>query len=52
MTHTNGSSGYIPDDAAYDQVSYEIITTRVKRGCAEDGIVNGFRQMMASALSQ
>ncbi|MGH9371140.1 MAG: neutral/alkaline non-lysosomal ceramidase N-terminal domain-containing protein, partial [Vicinamibacterales bacterium] len=32
VTHANGSSGYLPDDAAYDQVSYEIITTRVKRG--------------------
>src|SRR5437899_6155373 len=24
VTHANGSSGYIPDDAAFDQVSYEI----------------------------
>ena len=46
VTHTNGSSGYLPDDAAYDQVSYEIITTRVKRGCAEDSIVNGFVELM------
>jgi neutral ceramidase len=46
VTHGNGSSGYIPDDAAYDQVSYEITTTRVKRGCAEDAIVNGFLEMM------
>lgn len=48
VTHTNGSSGYLPDDAAYDQVSYEIVTTRVKRGCAEDSIVNGFLEMMAT----
>lgn len=48
VTHCNGSSGYLPDDAAYDQVSYEIITTHVKRGCAEDAIVNGFTDMMAS----
>ena len=48
VTHCNGSSGYLPDDAAYDQVSYEIITTHVKRGCAEDAIVNGFVEMMAS----
>jgi hypothetical protein len=33
-------------------VSYEIITTRVKRGCAEDGIVNGVREMMAGVLSR
>lgn len=46
VTHCNGSSGYLPDDAAYDQVSYEIVATRVKRGCAENAIVNGFLEMM------
>jgi hypothetical protein len=47
ITHCNGSSGYLPDDAAYDQVSYEILTTLVKRGCAEDAIVNGLVAMMS-----
>jgi neutral ceramidase len=47
VTHCNGSSGYLPDDAAYDQVSYEIQTTRVKRGCAEDAIVNGLVAMLS-----
>ena len=46
VTHCNGSSGYIPDDAAYEQVSYEITATRLKRGCAEDAMVNGFVEMM------
>jgi hypothetical protein len=46
VTHCNGSSGYLPDDAAYDQVSYEIVATRVKRGCAEGAIVNGLVEMM------
>jgi len=46
VTHANGSSGYIPDDAAYDQVSYEITTTHLKRGCAEGAIVNGFMDLM------
>ena len=50
VTHCNGSSGYLPDDAAYDQVSYEIIATRVKRGCAEQAIVDGFVQMMHEVL--
>jgi hypothetical protein len=42
VTHANGSSGYIPDDAAYEQVSYEIESSRLKPGCAEKAIVNGF----------
>jgi hypothetical protein len=46
VTHANGSSGYIPDDAAYEQVSYEITATRLKPGCAEGAIVNGFLDMM------
>jgi hypothetical protein len=41
------AGGYLADDAAYDQVSYEITATRVKRGCAEDAIVNGFLEMMS-----
>lgn len=46
VTHANGSSGYIPNDAAYDQASYEITTTHLKRGCAENAIVSGFLDMM------
>ncbi|HEV2246408.1 MAG TPA: neutral/alkaline non-lysosomal ceramidase N-terminal domain-containing protein [Terriglobia bacterium] len=46
ITHANGLSGYIPNDAAYNQVSYEITTTHLKPGCAETGIVNGLVEMM------
>jgi hypothetical protein len=46
VTHANGSSGYIPNDAAFDQVSYEITTSRLKPGCAENAIVNGFLNLM------
>ncbi len=47
VTHCNGSSGYLPDDSAYDQVSYEITASRVKRGCAENMIVNTLLEMMS-----
>jgi hypothetical protein len=46
VTHCNGSSGYLPDDAAYQEISYEITTSRVKKGCAENAIVNGLVEMM------
>jgi hypothetical protein len=46
VAHANGSSGYIPDDAAYERISYEIVTTRLKPGCAEDAIVRGLTEMM------
>jgi hypothetical protein len=45
ITHCNGSSGYIPDDAAYGQVSYEIQVTRLQPGCAEHAIVTGLGAM-------
>ena len=46
ITHCNGSSGYLPDDAAYGQLSYEIQTARVKPGCAQAAIVNGLLKMI------
>lgn len=46
VTHANGSSGYIPDDAAYEQVSYEITASRLKPGCAESAIVKGLLGLM------
>jgi neutral ceramidase len=46
VTHTNGSSGYIPDDAAFEQISYEITTSHLKSGCAENAIVNGFLHLI------
>jgi len=49
LTHTNGSSGYIPNDTAFEPVSYEVTASRLKPGCAEDAIVNGFLDLMHRA---
>jgi hypothetical protein len=51
-TNCNGYSSYIPDDAAYDEVSYEIVSASVKRGCAENAIVNGLLGMIDKAAAQ
>jgi hypothetical protein len=45
ITHCNGSSGYLPDDEAYKQVSYEIYSAKVKLGCAENEIVRGLPEL-------
>jgi neutral ceramidase len=47
VTHANGSSGYIPDDTGFEPVSYEVTASRLKPGCAESAIVNGFLDLMA-----
>ena len=46
VTHANGASGYIPNDAGFEQISYEVTTSRLKPGCAENAIVNGFLDLM------
>jgi hypothetical protein len=46
LTNTNGSSGYIPDETAFEHVSYEITTSHLKPGCAESEIINGLVDMM------
>jgi neutral ceramidase len=46
VTHANGSSGYIPNDAAFAQVSYEITASHLKPGCADNGITTAFAKMM------
>jgi neutral ceramidase len=48
VTHTNGSSGYIPSDEEFEPVSYEVTASRLKPGCAEGAIVNGFLELIGS----
>src|SRR3546814_18519868 len=42
-TLTNGSagSGYIPNEAAFGYNTFEVVSSRLKPGCAEDSIVIG-----------
>jgi neutral ceramidase len=46
ITHANGSSGYIPDDTGFEQIGYEVTTSHLKPGCAENAIVNGIMELM------
>jgi hypothetical protein len=46
VTHANGSSGYIPSDDAFGQIGYEVTTSHLKPGCAENAIVNGFLDLL------
>jgi neutral ceramidase len=42
-TLTNGGarSGYIPDDESFGKYTFEVLSSRLKPGCAESAIVNG-----------
>ena len=50
-TLTNGAarSGYIPDDASYGKYTFEVLSSRLKPGCAESSIVNGVLELIDSA---
>jgi hypothetical protein len=49
-TLTNGSarSGYIPNDEAFGIYTFEVLSSRLKPGCAESAIVNGILDLMES----
>jgi hypothetical protein len=51
-TAANGfsSAGYIPDDASYGHETFEVLSSRLKPGCAESAIVNGIIDMMPRIL--
>lgn len=42
-------SGYIPDDASYGKYTFEVLSSRLKPGCAESSIVNGLLDLIDSA---
>jgi len=48
VTLANGGSntGYIPSDIAYGYQTFEVLSSRIKPGYAESGIVNGFLDLM------
>jgi neutral ceramidase len=50
-TLTNGSarSGYIPDDESYGKYTFEVLSSRLKPGCAETAIVKGILGLIDDA---
>jgi hypothetical protein len=51
VTNANGGSGYIPNDEAYEKISYEILATRVKPG-AESAVVVNLLGMLRAASAR
>ena len=50
-TLTNGTarSGYIPDDESYGKYTFEVLSSRLKPGCAETAIVQGILGLIDDA---
>ena len=41
-------SGYIPDDASFSHLTFQVLASHLKVGCAEDSISNGLSEMVTS----
>jgi hypothetical protein len=50
VTIANGrsNSGYIPDDASFGAYSFQVLSSRLKPGCAEGAITGGFLDLIQS----
>ena len=49
ITHSGPSVGYIPDDASYPKVTFEVTSTRLKPGCSENAIVEGLVKLLSKS---
>jgi neutral ceramidase len=49
VTLANGraNSGYIPNDSAFGSYTFQVLGSRLKPGCAEDGIADGLAEMVS-----
>jgi len=49
VTLANGraNSGYIPNDAAFGAYTFQVLGSRLKPGCAEQGIANGLTDLVS-----
>lgn len=52
LTDGNAGSGYIPNDESFSHNTFEVLSSRLKPGCAEDGIVNGIVGLMDNSMNQ
>jgi neutral ceramidase len=46
MANGSGNSGYVPDDSAFGQQTFEVLSSRCKPGYAESAIVNGLLDLL------
>ena len=51
LTDGNAGSGYIPNDESFSHETFEVLGSRLKPGCAEDGIVDGLVGLMSNSMS-
>jgi len=48
MANGRADSGYIPDDAAFGALTFQVLGSKLKPGCAETAIVNGLLDLIVT----
>jgi neutral ceramidase len=52
VANANGSSvGYIPDDSAYERHTFQVLNTRIRKGCAEEALIRTALDLMDQSMS-
>ena len=46
LANGRSPSGYIPDDASFSHLTFQVLASHLKEGCAEDAISKGLDQMV------
>jgi hypothetical protein len=53
VTLANGraNSGYIPDDASFGAYTFQVLGSRLRQGCAEQGIADGIAELVGQYVA-
>jgi hypothetical protein len=52
LANGRANSGYIPDDASFGHNTFQVLGSRLKPGCAEQGIANGLDELVAKYVAR
>lgn len=50
ITNGHANSGYIPTDNAFHRYTFQVLSSSLKPGCAEESIINGLVGMMDTSM--
>jgi hypothetical protein len=50
VANGRANSGYVPTDDAYGRFTFQVVSSRLKQGCAQDGIVKGVADMISEYI--
>jgi hypothetical protein len=46
LANSRADSGYIPNDTAFGALTFQVLGSKLKPGCAETAIVNGLLDLI------